>query len=201
MYTNRGINMLSFIITISLFVTIQYCINFFQNTLQNPNVAISEVSEVNNYINDTIDEETNVEEIVEEQEQTNIDFWKVEIPKINLVAAVNEGTTGDILFKSVGHFDQTPKFDGNVGLAGHNRGYNMNFFEKIKNLDVGDKIIYMYEGKSREYEVEKLVIIKETDWSYLETTNDNRVTLITCVKDSPEYRLCVQGKEIIESLD
>ena len=198
MYTNRCINMLSFIITISIFFAMQYCINFVQYYTQDLNVGIIEIEEDNSNISDSIDENIYVDEKLEEQVQVqeNTDYWKVEIPKINLIANINEGTTSNILAKSVGHFEETPRFEGNIGLAAHNRGYKMNFFENIKNLDIGDKIIYTYEGTTIQYEVEKLVIIKETDWSYLEPTNDNRVTLITCVKDSPEYRLCVQGKEI-----
>ena len=200
MYTNRCINMLSFIITISIFFAMQYCINFVQYYTQDLNVGIIEIEEDNSNISDSIDENIYVDEKLEEQVQVqeNTDYWKVEIPKINLIANINEGTTSNILAKSVGHFEETPRFEGNIGLAAHNRGYKMNFFENIKNLDIGDKIIYTYEGTTIQYEVEKLVIIKETDWSYLEPTNDNRVTLITCVKDSPEYRLCVQGKEVTE---
>ena len=200
MYTNRCINMLSFIITVSLFIAMQYYIDFVQHYMQDLNVGIIEIEEDNSNISDSIEENMYVEEKLEEQVQVqeNIDYWKVEIPKINLIANINEGTTSDILAKSVGHFEETPRFEGNIGLAAHNRGYKMNFFENIKNLDIGDKIIYTYEGTTIEYEVDKLVIIKETDWSYLEPTNENKVTLITCVKDSPEYRLCVQGKEVTE---
>ncbi len=195
MYTNRFINMLSFVITVSIFITMQYCIDFLQSSNEDLNMETAIRANENTCIDSSFDEE--IEIAIENQEKENMNLWEIQIPKIDLVANINEGTTGDILAKSVGHFEETPIFDGNVGLAGHNRGYNMNFFERIKNLDVGDKIIYKYEEKVREYVVEKLVIIKETDWSYLEPTKDNKMTLITCVKDSPEYRLCVQGKEII----
>jgi len=40
------------------------------------------------------------------------------------------------------------------------------------------------------------LIIYETDWSMIENTEDNRITLITCVENREEYRLCVQAKEI-----
>ena len=196
MYTNRFINTLSFIITIAIFITIESCSWIFKNSMKN--ITEDEVIVQNSAENsESSDEE--VAESVDAQVQENIDFWKVEIPKIDLVAGICEGTTSDILAKSVGHFEETSKTEGNIGLAAHNRGYRMNFFENIKNLDIGDKIIYTYEEITREYEVEKLVIIKETDWSYLEETSDNRVTLITCVKNSPEYRLCVQGKEVTET--
>ena len=190
MYTNRFINALSFIITIIIFTAIESCSWIINSSMKN--MDVEDIVEDSVKINEYSDEE--VEKSVEEQVQENIDSWKIEIPKIDLVAGISEGTTSDVLAKSVGHFEDTPKAEGNIGLAAHNRGYKMNFFENIKNLNIGDKIIYTYEGIAKEFEVEKIVIIKETDWSYLEPTNDNRITLITCVKDSPEYRLCVQGK-------
>ena len=39
-------------------------------------------------------------------------------------------------------------------------------------------------------------IIQETDWSFLEPTKENRITLITCVKEMPEFRRCVQAIEV-----
>ena len=53
----------------------------------------------------------------------------------------------------------------------------------------------------KEYEVEKNRIIKDTDWKYLENTEDNRLTLITCVENEPEYRRCIQAIEKEEEID
>ena len=39
-------------------------------------------------------------------------------------------------------------------------------------------------------------VIEETDWSYLQETEDNRITLITCVANKPKNRLCVQAVEV-----
>lgn len=133
----------------------------------------------------------------EKEESTNKE-WKIEIPKINLNTNIAEGTTQEILNNYVGHFSETSFYEGNVGLAAHNRGYNVNYFEKLKELEIGDEIIYIYNGKVKKYLVEEKEIIKETDWSYLEKTEDNRITLITCVEDLPEYRRCIQGVEIKE---
>ncbi len=153
---------------------------------------------VNNY-----NQNNNVEAIYEsivinnkEKQDTNlIQEWRIEIPRIELNANIAEGTTEEILDDYVGHFEENSKFDGNVGLAAHNRGYNVNYFEKIKELETGDEIIYKYDGNIRKYIVKTRQIIKETDWSYLENTEDNRITLITCVEDMPEYRRCIQAIE------
>ena len=97
--------------------------------------------------------------------------------------------------KFIGHFEETSKDKGNVGLAAHNRGYENNYFAKLKELKEGDKIIYQYQNTKREYIITKHVIIKDTDWTNLEDTKENTITLITCVENEPEYRRCIQGVE------
>jgi sortase A len=100
--------------------------------------------------------------------------------------------------QAVGHFEDTSKNIGNIGLAAHNRGYDKNYFENLKNLKEGDVIYYTYEENKREYVVTKCCIIKDTDWTYLEETEENTITLITCVENQPEYRRCVQGTEKVQ---
>lgn len=95
----------------------------------------------------------------------------------------------------IGHFEETSKSFGNIGLAAHNRGYKNNYFENLKNIEIGDKIIYKYRDFKKTYTVETHEIIKDTDWSYLEKTEENTITLITCVENEPEYRRCVQAIE------
>ena len=168
-------------------------------------------------IADIYDENTRVEEIENEataeendgesnnssqnaiETLNNINFkakWRIEIPKINVIAPIKSGTTQDVLATAVGHFEQTDKWNGNVALAGHNRGYNCNFFQNLKKLEIGDKIIYHTEKGKREYKVVVNKIIKQTDWRYIQDTEDNRITLITCVENMFEYRRCIQAVEI-----
>ena len=123
-------------------------------------------------------------------------IWQIEIPKINLKANIAEGTTNEILNEFVGHFEETQKSTGNVGLAAHNRGYKVNYFERLKELEVGDEIIYFFNGVKRTYTVDLKSIIKDTEWKNLENTEENKITLITCVENEPEYRRCIQATEI-----
>ena len=97
--------------------------------------------------------------------------------------------------KFVGHFEETTKTSGNVGLAAHNRGYAVNYFANIKQLVEGDKIIYKYYEFEETYIVTENKIIKDTDWEPLEDTEKDKITLITCVENEPEYRRCIQGIE------
>ena len=122
--------------------------------------------------------------------------WQIEIPKINLNANISEGTTKDIMDAYVGHFSSTQTWTGNVGLAAHNRGYPVNYFQNIKDLKIGDKIIYKYRFAKKEYEIYSVGIISDEDWSFLKNTQENIITLITCVENKPNLRRCIQGKEI-----
>lgn len=176
-----SINILS--ATISLFVVLIIELFFNTNILK---MDLITVREDNNLI--TINENI----LIEKQ---NKNEWKIEIPKINLKADIAEGTTKEILDLFVGHFEETPEEYGNVCLAAHNRGYNVNYFENIKYLELGDMIIYTYKNKQIIYEVEEIKIIEETDWSMLENTKENKITLITCLENKPEYRRCIQAIE------
>lgn len=122
--------------------------------------------------------------------------WRILISKINLDAPILEGTEQEVLRRGVGHFTSTSKWDGNVVLAAHNRGYKYNFFQEIKRLELGDKIEYKKEQATRTYEVIWKGRIKETDLSCLENTKENKLTLITCEENMPEYRVCIQAREI-----
>lgn len=121
--------------------------------------------------------------------------WQIEIPKILLIAQISEGTTQEVLNQYVGHFENTSKEKGNVGLAAHNRGYDVNYFKDLKLLKEGDEIKYMHNEFQKIYEVEKCRIIKDTEWEFLEETEENMLTLITCVENQPEYRRCIQAIE------
>ena len=171
-----------------------------QNNIDN-NISNNMVNNIENNIMPNENNNTNSNKISNLDKKSNeikdkSNKWRIEIPKIGLNAPIREGTTQEIMLKAVGHFAETPKDTGNVGLAAHNRGYECNFFERIKELNKGDKIIYRTANKTRTYLVETNTVIKQTNWNYLEPTKDNRITLITCEKDRREYRRCIQAVEI-----
>lgn len=129
------------------------------------------------------------------QVDTKEQDWYLEIPTIKLNANIAEGTSKEILDKFIGHFEESQHWIGNVCLAAHNRGYENNYFAEAKKLKKGDKIIYYYKGSSREYLVEKNDIIQDTDLSCLEDTEENTITLITCVENEENYRRCIKAIE------
>lgn len=119
----------------------------------------------------------------------------IQIEKIGLKAPIKEGTEEETLNKYVGHFTETALLDGNVCFAAHNRGYENNYFENLHKLENGDKINYITKFQEKSYKVVNIKEIKDTDVSVLEGTEDNRITLITCIANKGDKRLCVQAVE------
>lgn len=116
------------------------------------------------------------------------------IPRLGIRYKAFDGTDSAAMKKGVGHFPSTSAWDGNIALCGHNRGSRYNI-GSIKNLKVGDTIRYETSEGTRTYSVSYVGIIDWTDWSYLNATSDNRITIITCLADQPSKRVCVQAIE------
>lgn len=186
------------------------CLIFFQIGSFEENNKINLDAGVEKYYNNLVKTSYSEQNIINNTTNTNRDAlsqntlkdksaesnkikWKLEIPTIELCAEIQEGTTPEILNEYIGHFEETAKIKGNIGLAAHNRGYNVNYFSRIKELEKGDEIFYSYKGIRIKYVVDKKEIIDDTNWKVLENTNENKITLITCVENQPTYRLCVQG--------
>lgn len=144
---------------------------------------------------DNNSEDKKEETTKDNNEETDEEIWQIEIPKINLTAPISEGTSQEVMLEYVGHFENTSKWKGNVGLAAHNRGYPINYFSRLKELEIGDEIVYKINNKTKRYVVKISTIIEETDWSYLQETKENKITLITCVENKPTKRLCIQAIE------
>ena len=193
-FSHKNILLISFIISILIFIFFNQIFfknqnKFFENSLEKiiPDNIEIELKTPNSTV------------AISEQYQNNIDtqkIWQIEIPKINLVAPIAEGTSTNIMNEYVGHFEETPKNKGNIGLAAHNRGYKINYFRDLKLLQKGDLIIYTYNGEISKYSVNELGIIKDTDWSKLESSSQDKLTLITCLEDEPEYRRYIQAVKV-----
>jgi sortase A len=108
---------------------------------------------------------------------------------------VYEGEDLANLTIGAGHFAATSAWDGNVALAGHNRGGSA-YFSFVKDLQTGDKLTYTTKYGVRTYEVYFKTQVSELDASSLSWSAENILTLITCVADVPELRYCVQAREV-----
>lgn len=149
----------------------------------------------------------NPNEIVTDPEFEDVTYDKVEkigddvigiliIDKIGLKATIKDGSSNMILKDYIGHIENTAIYDGNVGLAAHNRGNKNSYFARINELENGDIITYQTKFFTRNYKVDNIQTILETDWLLLKDTQDNKLTLITCIANKKVQRLCVQATEI-----
>jgi LPXTG-site transpeptidase (sortase) family protein len=119
----------------------------------------------------------------------------LEIPSLKISIKAYEGTNSESMAKGVGHFAETSAWDGNVCLAGHNRGARYTI-GAIKDLNVGDIIKYTTSLGTRTYAVSFVQTISSENWANTFETSDNRVTLFTCLANQPNFRVCVQAVEV-----
>ena len=119
----------------------------------------------------------------------------LKIPSLGVNVKVYEDTTSAVLAKGAGHFIDTSIWDGNVCVAGHNRGVNC-YFGNIHTLSIGDKITLTTKLGTRTYSVTGVSKISELDNSLLAPTVENCITLFTCVRNQSAYRWAVRAVEI-----
>jgi LPXTG-site transpeptidase (sortase) family protein len=177
------------IVVISTFFIVRYCENKGQ---------ITKVEEV--YSSSIIqDNSTNEEKTIDTKVQDNLlkvdgktTLGIITIEKIKYKGLIYEGTDEDTLSKGVGHFENSPYLNGNVCFAAHNY---ISVWAKLHTLIPGDIVNYTSFLGTKTYQVSTIQVIDETDWSMLKDTDDNRITLITCVYKQPNKRLCVQALE------
>jgi len=116
------------------------------------------------------------------------------IPSINLNVKIYEGADSAGMAKGVGHFADTSIWAGNVCLAGHNRGVNT-YFGKIHTLHEGDAVTLTTKLGTRTYAVTSVEKISANDTSATAASDENRITMYTCVRNESAYRWCVTAVE------
>ena len=208
-FTTKYINVISLIISVIIFISINnfkiqtskidFKANFIVNpeetlNIQKSNETSESVQKVEEPQNETLQNNEAKQSNVANSQNKNMN-WYIEIPEINLKAEIREGTTKEVMDEYVGHFEETSKTTGNIGLAAHNRGYQNNYFANLKKLKEGSLIKYKNNNFQKTYVVTKHIIIKDTDWTVFEKQEKNTITLITCVENEPEYRRCIQAVE------
>lgn len=103
---------------------------------------------------------------------------EIEVPRLNLKAAVVEGDSENLLRRSVGHLPETamPGQAGNVALAGHRDG----LFRPLRNIEPGDLITLRTGDHRFEYLVEWTAVVPPTATQVVGPTSEPALTLVTC---------------------
>ena len=97
--------------------------------------------------------------------------------------------------KGIAHYKTTSAWNGNIGLCSHNGTTSYCWFRDLYKLKKGGVVTYRTALGTRTYEVTEIKEIDETDWSMLGRTEDNRITMTTCIDGKPSKRLVVQAVE------
>ena len=135
---------------------------------------------------------------IEQAQMADGSLGVLTIEKIGLLVNVYESPDQmEDMSKGAAHFPHTSAWDGNVGLSAHNINFDGTdgYFKNLYQLTEGDEIIYRCELGERAYTVETVKTIDAADWATLGHSDENRLTLITCISGKPEQRLCVQAME------
>lgn len=98
--------------------------------------------------------------------------------------------------KGIAHYKTTSAWSGNIGLCAHNGNASYCWFHDLHKVEKGDVVTYQTALGTRTYEVTEIKEIDETDWSMLGRTEDNRITMTTCIDGKPSKRLVVQAVEV-----
>jgi sortase A len=100
------------------------------------------------------------------------------IPKISLKVPVFDDTDEFSLNRGVGRIRGTDQIGqvGNVGIAGHRDG----FFRGLKDIVPGDTVELDLGGRTEQYVVKQIQIVKPEDTSVLNRTATSTLTLVTC---------------------
>lgn len=132
---------------------------------------------------------------VKDMQRKDGSIGTLKIPSLKINMKVWEGETDTSMAKGLGHYSSASAWDGNIALCGHNRGTKY-AIGTIKDLEIGDTMTYTTIYGTRTYEVVLVETISSSDWSYLQATADNRITITTCLANQPSKRVCVQAVEI-----
>lgn len=111
----------------------------------------------------------------------------LEIPKIDLSLAINEGTDNKNIKYTLGHFINTPMpwEDGNFSVAGH-RGYTYGqLLNRLNEVSIDDMIKVITQNGTFEYKVYDIDVVLPEEVDVLKSNNERIITMITC---TPIYR-------------
>ena len=117
----------------------------------------------------------------------------IEIADLKIKAPVLEGTENEILAKATGHFIDTGEVgSGNYCIAGHSSVIYKEYFNNLKNIELGmDITLYDIEKNAYHYTVTESFIVEPNEVWILNDFGDDRVTIVTCTDDGSQRQIVV----------
>jgi sortase A len=128
---------------------------------------------------------------------------RVDVPRLNLSAAIAEGDDEGTLGKAVGHLPDTAlpwQAAGNAAFAAHRDG----LFRPLRNIRVNDEVKVVTALGEFLYRVKKTQVVNPEDVWVLAPTKAATITLITCypfsfIGHAPQ-RFIVQAERVVPEL-
>ena len=135
-YTRLTVSFTAIILTIFIIGSVKLAsenLQIYNNIRENNQEETQSVEKEE--INSIIEEKTNnieeeTERKLEKTEDLKEKMWQLEIPAINLIAPIAQGTSQEVMYEYIGHFEDTAFWKGNIGLAAHNRRLSNKLFWK-----------------------------------------------------------------------
>lgn len=178
-FKKSNVNILSFFISSIIFLIIISIINY-------PKTSNINSSSIN--ITNSLDEEIK-----------EIEKWTIEIKSLGLKANINEIDGDTPTDDYVGHFKDTSILGDNIALIAFNYGKDKNYFANLKDLKIGDEIIYTVNDKVKKYKVSfNQIIEKQNLKSIIENNNTSSLKLFTYVKNLSNNLRYVYAQETID---
>ena len=117
----------------------------------------------------------------------------VEIADLNIKAPILEGTDNETLAKAAGHFKDSGDFGkGNYCIAGHSSTLYKEYFNNLKNVEIGMEItLHDKQKQAYHYTVAESKIVDPDAVWVLDDFGDDRITIITCTDDGTQRQVVV----------
>lgn len=127
------------------------------------------------------------------------------IPKIDLIVPVVEGSGAKQLKTAVGHLEESGelgKSGNNYAIAGHRSATFGQFFNRLDELKVNDRFTIWTDADTYTYTVTSKTVVKPTDVHVIDPVADKSlVTLITCHPfRSNKQRLIIKAERVESSV-
>ncbi len=162
----------------------------------NPNVADLNTNENSGEGNSESTNKKSSNKIVIKKGSTGV----VQIPSINVLAQITEGSTPEVLKNYVGVVEGSsrPGQVGNYCLAAHNN-IDTEIFKNLHKIEK-DALVYVYtQSKMYTYKVVDKYYVKPTQTEVLDKSDKKEITLITCNYNATE-RVIVKGVLVSEKV-
>ncbi|MCA0754933.1 class D sortase [Paenibacillus sp. N4] len=122
----------------------------------------------------------------------------ISIDSIKLKLPVLEGATQKNMKSAAAHLTETTAIGqvGNAAIAGHRMRAKGRLFNRLGEVEIGDKIVIETKGETYTYTVYNVSVVEPTDVSVLNYNDkDKLLTLITCDPIiNPTHRLIIHAK-------